>query len=141
MKRMNTPAKQNNIRVVLYWIATGFVTAELFLGGTWDILQIPLVSRIFAHLGYPSYCLIILGIWKVLGGVALLVPRYPRVKEWAYAGVIFNYTGAIASFLAVGGGFSDIFYPIIQICLAIVSWALRPSSRSNLTSKNDLLRI
>ncbi len=141
MERINNLVRQNRGRNIAYWITTGLVTAELALGGIWDIMKLPLVSGVITHLGYPSYFLIILGTWKVLGAVALLVPRFPRAKEWAYAGAIFNYTGAIASFLAIGDGFKEMVYPIIQICLVVASWALRPSSRSDLVTQNNKLRI
>jgi uncharacterized membrane protein YphA (DoxX/SURF4 family) len=84
------------------------------------------------HLGYPAYFLVILGVWKVLGAVALLVPRFPRLKEWAYAGAVFNYTGAVASHLTVGDGAVALIYPIIQLGLVGGSWALRPAARRDL---------
>jgi len=115
--------------LVSYWVATVLVTAELLLGGAWDVLQVTWVRAIIDHLGYPRYVLVILGSWKLLGAAALLAPRFPRLKEWAYAGAVFNYTGAIASHLAVGDGPLAILYPIIQLGLLGASWSLRPSSR------------
>jgi hypothetical protein len=75
------------------------VAIELGLGGIWDIARIPYVRNLVTHLGYPSYLLVLLGCWKVPGAVALLVPRRPLLKEWAYAGAFFTYTGAIVSHL------------------------------------------
>ena len=121
-------------RTIAYWITTGLATFELVLGGIWDVMQTPLVSRDMTYLGYPYYVLTILGIWKLLGAIALLIPRFPRLKEWAYAGIIFNYTGAIFSFLAVGSDFKQIAYPLVQLAIAIASWALRPPSRRDLVS-------
>lgn len=129
--------EQSRGRTIAYWITTTIVAAELALGGVWDILKIPLVRGIIEHLGYPPYFLIILGTWKILGAVALLVPGFPRLKEWAYAGAIFNYTGAIASLLAVGDGFNVVAYPLIQIGLVFSSWALRPSSRRDLAPQKS----
>ena len=80
-----------------YWLATVSVAAELGLGGIWDIERLPMVRDLVTHLGYPSYFLVLLGCWKVLGAVALLAPRRPLLKEWAYAGAFFTYTGAIVS--------------------------------------------
>jgi hypothetical protein len=80
-------------RSVGYWVATALVVGELGLGGIWDIARIPYVRSLVAHLGYPSYFLVLLGVWKVLGAVALLVPRRALLKEWAYAGAFFSYTG------------------------------------------------
>jgi uncharacterized membrane protein YphA (DoxX/SURF4 family) len=84
---------------------------------------------IITHLGYPSYFMTVLGIWYVLAGLALLAPRFPRLKEWAYAGLVFNYTGAAASHLAVGDGVVMLVGPIVFTGLVAASWALRPSSR------------
>jgi hypothetical protein len=74
----------------------------------------------------------ILGVWYVLAGVALLAPRFPRLEEWAYAGLVFNYTGAATSHLAVGDGAGALVAPIIFTGLAAASWALRPSARRDL---------
>ena len=78
------------------------VAAELGLGGAWDIARLPFVRDLVTHLGYPSYFLVLLGTWKVLGAAALLVPGRPLLKEWAYAGAFFTYTGAIVSHLTTG---------------------------------------
>ncbi|WP_242352068.1 DoxX family protein [Anaeromyxobacter sp. SG64] len=119
-------------RAIAYWVTTLLVATELALAGVWDILRIPYVRGVIEHLGYPAYFLVILGVWKVLGAVALLVPRFPRLKEWAYAGAVFNYTGAVVSHLAVGDGAVALVYPIIQLGLVGGSWALRPPARRDL---------
>jgi uncharacterized membrane protein YphA (DoxX/SURF4 family) len=116
--------------MIAYWVTTALVVFELALGGIWDILRVPQVRGLIERLGYPQYFLVILGIWKLLGAVALVIPRFPRLKEWAYAGVVFDLTGAVASLLA--SGFMDagtIAYPLIMTGVAVVSWALRPTSR------------
>ncbi len=95
----------------------------------WDILRIPHVRTVMEHLGYPIYVLVILGAWKVPGAVALLIPGFPRLKEWAYAGALFNYTGAAASHLAVGDGIGEVGGLITLVVTLVASWALRPSSR------------
>lgn len=77
------------------------LAAEMLVGGMWGILRIPYAREMMAHLGYPGYFTELLGVWYVLGGVALLTQRFPRLKEWAYAGATFVYTGAIVSHLAV----------------------------------------
>lgn len=119
-------------RRIAYWVATALVAAELAVGGAWDVLRTPYVRAVIQHLGYPDYFLVILGVWKMLGAGALLVPRFPRLKEWAYAGAVFNYTGAVASHLAIGDGAVAILYPIVQLALVIASWALRPAARRDL---------
>jgi hypothetical protein len=75
----------------------------------------------------------ILGFWKVLGAIAILVPRFPRLKEWAYAGIFFDLTGAAASCAAVGGYGVYAFHvlaPLVLAVLAVASWAVRPQSRA-----------
>jgi uncharacterized membrane protein YphA (DoxX/SURF4 family) len=90
-------------RIIAYWVITIIIAAEFAVGGVMDILRLPPFFAIVKHLGYPGYFSVILGAWKVLGAVAVLAPRFPRLKEWAYAGLVFIYTGAAASRLAVGG--------------------------------------
>jgi uncharacterized membrane protein YphA (DoxX/SURF4 family) len=92
-------------------------------------LRLPPFIGIIQHLGYPPYFMTILGVWYVLAGVALLVPRFPRLKEWAYAGLFFNYTGAAASHLAAGDPATALIGPVIFTGLVAASWALRPASR------------
>jgi uncharacterized membrane protein YphA (DoxX/SURF4 family) len=117
-------------RIIAYWVTTALVVFELALGGVWDVLRVAQVRGLIERLGYPLYFLVILGIWKLLGAVALLIPRFPRLKEWAYAGVIFDLTGAVASLCASGlMSARTTAYPIIMTGIAIASWALRPPSR------------
>lgn len=116
--------------VVAYWITTALVASELAVGGAWDVLRVPQVRTLIERLGYPTYFLVILGTWKLLGAVALIIPGFPRLKEWAYAGAVFNLTGAVASLVA-----SRMFsvetaaYPIAMTAITFASWALRPPSR------------
>jgi DoxX-like family len=112
-----------------YWLATLLVAAELGLGGIWDIARIPYVRDLVAGLGYPSYFLVLLGSWKVLGAVVLLVPRRPLLKEWAYAGAFFTYTGAIVSHLTTGYDLNELPLLTALTALTVLSWALRPPSR------------
>jgi len=114
---------------IAYWIATMLLAAENVLGGIWDLARVPLVRTDVVELGFPVYVLTILGIWKLLGALAILVPRFPRLKEWAYAGMFFNYSGAVASQLAVGHGIGSWGYPLYVIMLVLASWWLRPRSR------------
>lgn len=116
-------------RLVTYWVATALVVFQLGSGGVGDILRIPPVLEGMTHLGYPAYFCVILGVWKVLGVVALLAPRFPLLKEWAYAGTVFDLTGAAASHVAVGDGAIKLLAPIIFTGLTAASWALRPQAR------------
>src|ERR1035437_804223 len=116
---------------IVYWTMTGLVA--FFIGGG-GIAQVAQYQRnphgIVPVLGYPMYFFAILGIWKVLGAIAILVPRFPRLKEWAYAGIFFDLTGASASSAAVGGSVFHILAPLVGAVLAVASWALRPESRT-----------
>jgi uncharacterized membrane protein YphA (DoxX/SURF4 family) len=125
-------AAASRSRTIVYWVTTVIIAAELAVGGVWDILRIEYVREILEQqLGYPAYFSVIMGVWKVPGAVALLVPRFPRLKEWAYAGAVFTYTGAAASHLAVGDGVGALG-PIIFAVITLASWALRPSARRDL---------
>ena len=120
-------------RTIVYWITTGLIAFFIGSGGVAQMAQfIANPHGIVPVLGYPMYFFFILGFWKALGAIAILVPRYPRLKEWAYAGIFFDLTGAAASCAAVGGygayGF-HVIAPLILSGLTVASWALRPQSR------------
>lgn len=129
---MTWATKAERTRAIVYWAATALLVFELVLGGTWDVLRVPHVRVTIERLGYPFYFLVILGVWKLLGAVALVIPRFPRLKEWAYAGVVFNLTGALASHVASGdiepGAMS---YLVVMVGITATSWSLRPPSRRN----------
>ena len=121
---MNTKAKS-----IVYWITTVLVAFSMS-GGIAQLARVPGVVDGFVRvLGYPPYFVTILGFWKVAGAITILVPRFPRLKEWAYAGIFFDLTGAAASSAAVGGSAFHILAPLIVAVLAVTSWALRPESR------------
>jgi DoxX-like protein len=135
---MNTPTEAPGMagryrfprwRPAAYWLATAAVAAELGAGGLWDITRLPSVSDMVTHLGYPSYFLVLLGTWKVLGAAALLVPRRALLKEWAYAGAFLTYTGAIVSHVATGYALSEVGVLVPMTVLTVLSWALRPAGR------------
>lgn len=118
-----------NARTIVFWVATA-LTAFVFLsGGVADVLRPSFLMEGMTHIGYPAYFTLILGVWKVLGGIVVLAPRLPLVKEWAYAGMLFNLTGAAASHAAVGDPPAKIATPLIILAIVAVSWALRPESR------------
>ena len=125
-------------RVIGYWLTTALITFELLVGGTADLLRGRTlllagdpVTEVVAGLGYPVYVLTILGIWKLIGTVALLVPGFHRIKEWAYAGAFFLLTGAAASNVASGHGLADAMVPALFAACAVGSWALQPQTRSH----------
>ncbi|HEY0371668.1 MAG TPA: DoxX family protein [Thermoanaerobaculia bacterium] len=117
------------MRTTGYWVTTGLLGLVLLSGGAAQLMRRPENVEGMLRLGYPIYLLTILGIWKLLGAAALLAPRMPRLKEWAYAGVFFVLTGAGASHIASGDAAARAFWPLLFAAFTIVSWALRPESR------------
>lgn len=114
---------------IVYWVATGIVVAECLVGGTYDLFRLRPFFPILAQLGYPAYLSTILGIAKILAGIALTVPGFARLKEWAYAGIMINMLGAAASWVAIGHGPSGFIPPLAFAVIALVSWATRPPGR------------
>ncbi|MBS3914332.1 MAG: DoxX family protein [Bacteroidetes bacterium] len=121
---------------IIYWIATLWLALGMVSTG---ILQLsgaeapgamapPGVYGI-KQLGYPVYFLTILGIWKLLGAFAILIPKFPMLKEWAYAGFFFLTTGAIFTHIAVGNPVTELFPSILLLALTLLSWYFRPASR------------
>ncbi|RYJ43174.1 DoxX family protein [Flavobacterium beibuense] len=114
---------------IIYWIATGWLSLGMLSTGIVQLLKVEEETARITQLGYPVYILTILGIWKVLGVIAVLIPKYPMLKEWAYAGFFFAMTGAIISHLASGSPAGELFGPTLLIVLTIVSWYFRPTAR------------
>ena len=123
-------------KTTLYWATTSLIALETFLGGVLDlthgrtgVVSGPLVTEVVTSLGYPVYILGIIGIFKIPAALTIVVPGFLRLKEWAYAGIVFELSGAVAS-QATCGKWGDSIAPLSLLCLAIASWALRPASRT-----------
>jgi DoxX-like protein len=121
---------------IFYWTTTTLIALETLVGGFADLthgrtllVSGPFVVDVLAGLGYPAYVLWIIGIWKILGAIILVVPGFLRLKEWAYAGIVFELSGAAAS-LAACGRRTDLIAPLFLLGLALASWALRPANRT-----------
>ncbi|ANI88229.1 DoxX-like family protein [Arachidicoccus ginsenosidimutans] len=122
-------SKRNKI---IYWIATVWLALGMTATGIGQLFKMQAGqggAEMVTHLGYPIYLLVILGIWKILGTIAVLVPKFPLVKEWAYAGFFFIMSGAIFSHIASGDSIDAIFPSLFLLMLTIISWYLRPASR------------
>ncbi|HEY9262162.1 DoxX family protein [Chitinophaga sp.] len=128
MNTLINSAAASRTRIIAFWLTTGIIALETGVGAIWDLQKTAFVRTIMAHLGYPEYILTIMGVWKVLGVIALLMPGFPRLKEWVYAGLFFTYTGAFASHLAVGQSAAAVA-PLIFAGITMASWALRPVER------------
>jgi len=122
--------KNEQIKNIAYWTTTILGPASFVIGGVLNLSQTEQVVATMHHLGYPVYFASLLGIWKLLGAIAIVVPGLPRLKEWAYAGFFFDLTAAAVSRAAVGDGAGDIVAPLVFLALVLASWALRPASRT-----------
>jgi len=126
---------------IIYWIATIWLSLGMLSTGVVQLLKLkgdgPGSLDTMTHLGYPAYFVTILGVSKILGIVALLIPKYPLVKEWAYAGFFFMMSGAIFTHIAAGNSMSEIFPSLLLLVLIVVSWYFRPSDRK-IVSVNNL---
>jgi len=107
-----------------YWIVTGLLAGFMLLGSIADLLVVPQAVAFFMHLGYPTYLLPFLGVAKTLGVLAVVVPGFPRLREWAYAGLTFDLSGALYSHLSVGDPASAWSFPVIGLLLVSVSYLL-----------------
>jgi uncharacterized membrane protein len=119
MKKRNIP----------YWLATVFLAVGMLAGGVQQLLQTGGYFDIAGRLGYPIYVLSILGAWKILGVIALLIPKAPLAKEWAYAGFFFALSGAAISHMAMGQPVSEVFPSLILLLATVLSWYVRPADR------------
>ena len=117
---------------IIYWIATIWLALGMVATGTGQLIKMKAGqggADMITHLGYPVYLLTILGIWKILGVIAVLIPKFPLLKEWAYAGFFFIMSGAMISHIAVGDSVNEIWPSLLLLVLTIVSWYFRPPNR------------
>lgn len=119
-------SKRNNI---IYWIATIWLALGMLSTAAVQLLKVEDEVASITQLGYPVYLLTILGVWKILGVIVVLIPGYPVLKEWAYAGFLFAMSGAAASRIISGDGFNQIFPSLLLLFLIVVSWYFRPADR------------
>jgi uncharacterized membrane protein YphA (DoxX/SURF4 family) len=122
-------ATRERLKVIAYWVTTVFGPASFVIGGVLFLSHGEHQVAVLTQLGYPTYVLDILGLWKVLGAIAVLIPGFPRLKEWAYAGFVFDLTGAAASQAFAGTDPIQILAPLGFLAVVVASWALRPPSR------------
>lgn len=114
---------------IIYWIATLWLSLGMVSSGIVQLLKMEEEVALFTHLGYPIYFLTLLAVWKFLGVVAVLIPRFPLLKEWAYAGFFFAMSGALCSHIALGDSVKETFPPVLLLILTAVSWYCRPADR------------
>jgi DoxX-like family len=129
-------------RKITYWFASLVLAAALVGTGVQQLLRVEAVGATappfawgIVQLGYPVYVLTILGTWKLLGAVAILIPKYALVKEWAYAGIVFLLTGALFSHVASGDPWGELIPATVLLVLTLLSWYFRPADRKVFTPK------
>lgn len=127
---------ESKTKKIIYWIATLWLSLGMIATGLVQLFKgkegqggLDMIT----HLGYPVYLLTILGVWKILGVIAVLIPKFPLLKEWAYAGFFFVMTGALFSHIAVGDPFTSLLPALLLLVLTSISWYLRPAGRRNIS--------
>ena len=119
-------AKRNKF---IYWVATAWLCLGMVSTGIVQTIKLEQEVAMMTHLGYPVYLLTMLGICKILGVIAILIPKYPILKEWAYAGFFFNMTGAIISHIFLSDSIDKILPSLLLLLLTMLSWYFKPSNK------------
>lgn len=126
METQNKSTKRNKI---IYWIFTLWMSLGMVSTAIVQLMKHKDEVENFTKLGYPIYLMTIIGIWKILGVIAALIPKYPLLKEWAYAGFFFAMSGALISHIIVGDSIGKTFPPLLLLTITIISWYFRPTDR------------
>ena len=122
----------NKLNKIIYWISTIWLALGMLSTGAGQLFKMKAGqggADMITHLGFPVYFLILIGVWKILGAITVLIPKFPLVKEWAYAGFFFAMTGAIFSHIAMNDSLSELFPSLLLLILTFVSWYFRPADR------------
>ncbi len=120
---------------IAYWAVTGFLCFGMLLGGSGQLYRASFNVAGIVHLGFPVYVLTIIGLWKVLAVISILIPKYLLLKEWAYAGLFFLLSGGVVSHFASGDGILETLPVFMFMCLTVISWYLRPTYRRLISLK------
>lgn len=118
-----------NSSKIIYWAATILLSFGMLASGLSQLFHVKEMDELITHVGYPLYFMYIIGTWKILGVIAILVPKQKLLKEWAYAGFFFLMTGALISHLIVGDSGKAILGPLFQTIFIVLSWYFRPVDR------------
>jgi uncharacterized membrane protein YphA (DoxX/SURF4 family) len=125
-------SKRNKI---IYWISTIWLALGMLSTGIVQLLKMKEESGFIIRMGYPEYFLPLLGAWKILGVIALLIPKFPLLKEWTYAGFFFTMSGAVYSHIVLGNPINELFPPLLLLILTLVSWYFRPADKKTISTK------
>jgi len=125
---------------IIYWFFTLWLALGMSSTGIVQLFKAKKEVDLITHLGYPVYLLSLLGIWKILGVIAVLIPKFTLLKEWAYAGFFFSMSGAVISHIMLGDAISDIAPSLLLLFLTVISWYFRPADRKiiQLTHKSGI---
>jgi hypothetical protein len=115
--------------IIAYWLCTVYIAVTSLVAGVLDLARAQPLWGELVRLGYPPHFGAVLGTWKVLGALALVAPRRPLLKEWAYAGLFVDFSGAIVAHAAAGDGVGSFVGPLLSIAALVGSWSLRPRDR------------
>lgn len=114
---------------IIYWIFTLWMSLGMVSSAIVQLLKTKEETDMFNHLGYPEYFMSMLGIWKISGVIVVLIPKFPLLKEWAYAGFFFAMSGGLISHIVLGDPMNETFPPFLLLVLTVISWYFRPASR------------
>ncbi len=129
------PLIMSKRNTIIYWVSTLWLALGMLSSGIVQVLKLQTEVDFITHLGYPVYFLMLLGVWKILGVIVILIPKRPLWKEWAYAGFFFTMSGALFSHLAVGGPITELFPATLLLFLTVVSYCFRPQDRKIVQAK------
>lgn len=128
---MNSGKITSRVLHITYWVTTIIMAITFFVTGVGNLVPFKHIAQDMSHLGYPPYFLNILGTWKILAAITIVIPGVSRLKEWAYAGMMFDLTGAAFSRSASGDGVRMVIVPVVIAGLVVISWALRPEENKS----------
>jgi len=137
MTNQNERANSKKSTKIIYWVATIWLALGMFSTGIVQLIKMKEEVAVITGLGYPVYFLTLLGLWKILGVIVVLIPKFPLLKEWTYAGFFFAMSGAIFSHLAIGNGAKELFGPALLLVLTAVSWYFRSADRKMISVNSD----
>ena len=137
MTKQNERADSKKSTKIIYWVATIWLALGMFSTGIVQLIKMEEEVAVITGLGYPVYFLTLLGLWKILGVVVVLIPKFPLLKEWTYAGFFFAMSGAIFSHLTIGNGAKELFGPALLLILTAASWYFRPADRKMVSINSD----
>jgi len=122
---MNTVKNSSKTKKNLFWVTTTIIAIAYFISGLGNLVPFSHIAQDMAHLGYPVYFLKILGVWKILAAIVIVFPGIRRIKEWAFAGMMLDLSGAALSRYFSGDAWSTILIPAGILILVTLNYVIR----------------